>query len=232
MTGIISRFSFNQLTWKCSKKCFCPKQESLLRSIRPYSIKKDDVPAKKKTLLEVIQDGIAFGNWKFYAENLTFKNLRPDVVPPSYKMCYRSGLETYANFALLVAGGTAVILPGLVGYGLYQGLVLPADMQETVSFTIVATISMIALWSISLRVPLRIYYSSKSDNFMVFFPRLIPWTSRKIIIQPGHVTPPTKSSNYLPWVNLQHTHTESKRKMLIDGEKFILPMYYNKLMGY
>ena len=52
------------------------------------------------------------------------------------------------------------------------------------------------------------------------------------MISNGHVKPPTRTSDYLPWISLQHTHTQTKQTMIIDGEKFILPMYYNKLMGY
>ena len=47
-------------------------------------------------------------NWKFYPNDLVFKNLKPDSVPQHYKMVYRSSVETITNMSILV-NSTAVL---------------------------------------------------------------------------------------------------------------------------
>ena len=198
---------------------------------RFYSTEKNNNIQEKKTILQRLEEGFRFGKWKFYAQELVFKNLQPDSVPSAYKMCYRSDLETYANFAILTASATTVALPTLLSYQIFMDAAV-ADIHELAAFVTAAVAFTIALYTISMRVPMRIYYSAKCDDFLVYFPRLVPYTTRKMQILPGHVIPPTSSSIYLPWIDIQHIHTQTKQKMLINGDKFILPMYYNKLMGY
>lgn len=80
----------------------------------PPPNKKDDWVSQgiKKTIENMEEDhsklagGYKIGKWRFYLESFVFKNLRPDIVPPGYRMCYRSGLETYANFGILGGGLT------------------------------------------------------------------------------------------------------------------------------
>ncbi len=224
--------SVTKRMWKCIGFWnISVRQGKLLRLVRCYSTDKRDHTPEKKTILQKLEGGFQFGKWKFYAQELVFKNLQPDSVPSSYKMCYRSGLETYANVAILVAASAAIGIPAFVSYQLLQ-MNVGIDTQELAAFLTVGIASIIATYTLSLRVPLRIYYSAKCDDFLVYFPHLIPYATKRINIQPGHVLPPTSSSGYFPWVNIQHIHTQTNQKMLIDGDKFILPMYYNKLMGY
>lgn len=217
------------------------KQGKMVRVLQFYSTSKNtgkkDVDSslagneKRKTLLDRLGNGLNLGTWKFYMQDLVFKNLKPDIVPLSYKMCYRSGLETYANLAITTAVSAATCISAGLVYQLLQVDSAPLT-EEIIGFGIAGVVSIIALMIVSLRVPLRIYYSPKSDDFLVFMPRFIPYATRKLCIQPGQLAPPTSTSGFLPWINIQHIHTESKQKILIDGDKFILPMYYNKLMGY
>ena len=53
---------------------------------------------------ERLDTGLKMGNWRLYLADFMVKNMKPDIVPPGYRMCYRSGLETYANFSMLGAG--------------------------------------------------------------------------------------------------------------------------------
>lgn len=186
---------------------------------------------QNKALLDRLKRGLSFGTWKFYMQDLVFKNLKPDTVPPSYKMCYRSELETYANLAITTAVSAATFMSAGLVYQLLQ--INPSPItEEVIGFAIVGLASVVALMNVSRRVPLRIYYSSEHDDFLVFMPRLIPFATRKLTIQPGQITPPARISGIFPWINLEHIHTKSLQKMIIDGHKFILPVYYNKLMGY
>lgn len=247
MAGIATGSALKRIFWKCTGYWNIPvkRNSKILRAVQFYSTDKND-KVQEKTALEKFQKaeneererlsrktkkGLKFGTWKFYIEDLVFKNLKPDEVPLSYQMCYRSGLETYANFGILTASSaTALCLISAPLY-LFQHGFIPITF-EIAGFFIGGVAFMYSLFSVSLCVPLRIYYSEESDDFLVYLPRLIPYATRKLNIQPGHVKPPTRTSDYLPWISLQHTHTLTKQTMIIDGEKFILPMYYNKLMGY
>jgi len=248
MTGISAGSALRRrISWKCTGywDSYLKQHRQILPTIQFYSTgKNNDVKEDKyiqtfqkleseerERLSSRLQKGISIGTWKFYVEHLVFKNLKPDIVPLSYRMCYRSGLETYANFGILTAAlATAVFSIGVPFYLFNQGIA-PIPF-EIAGFFLGGVVFTYSLFSVSLQVPLRIYYSEKSDDFLVYMPRFIPYATRKLNIQPGHVKPPAGTSDYLPWINLQHTHTQTKQKMLIDGEKFILPMYYNKLMGY
>lgn len=230
--GVMAQCYFKKaISLSSSHLAMCKHNRISLCTLLKYSTEKKTSNLVGKRSLDSVKNGMTFGNWKFYIESLVFKKLRPDVVSSSYKMCYRSELETYANFCILTtAVGTITLSLGL-GYSCFYGFVAD-DISELLVFSVFAITSIIAICRVSLQVPLRIYYSSDIDNFLVFVPTLVPYATKKIFIQPGDVLPPTKSSAYLPWVNLQHTHKQSNQKMLIDGEKFILPMYYNRMMGY
>lgn len=241
MTGIASRFLIRP-TWSkfaaLHRVCKNPVQSSIRQEFYSTNKEKDkqDEYLENDPLRRFKKDpdGIVFkfGKWKFYLNDFIFKNLEPDKVHPSYKMCYRSGLETYANFAILTAACTALVVPTSIAYGLaYYGDFISITL-EMLAAVFGSALSSVALYFISLKVPLRIYYSATNDNFLVVLPRVIPYATRMICILPGHVEPPKGSSQYAPWINLQHIHTQTKQKMLIDDGKFILPMYYNKLMGY
>jgi hypothetical protein len=247
MAGITAGSALRRISWKCTGywDIFSKQNTKIFPALKFYSTGKNgDVKEKnyiqrfqkleseqRESLSSRLQKGINIGTWKFYVQDLVLKNLKPDIVPLSYRMCYRSGLETYANFGILTAALTSVFLSIAVPFYLFHQGSTPIPF-EVAGFFFGGVICTFSLFSVSRQVPLRIYYSEECDDFLVYMPKYIPYAAKKLNIQPGHVKPPTGTSDYLPWINLQHTHTQTKQKMLIDGEKFILPMYYNKLMGY
>lgn len=247
MAGITAGSALRRISWKCTGYWDISSKQNtkIFPALKFYSTGKNgDVKEKnyiqrfqkleseqRESLSSRLQKGINIGTWKFYVQDLVLKNLKPDIVPLSYRMCYRSGLETYANFGILTAALTSVFLSIAVPFYLFHQGSTPIPF-EVAGFFFGGVICTYSLFSVSCQVPLRIYYSEECDDFLVYMPKYIPYATKKLNIQPGHVKPPTGTSDYLPWINLQHTHTQTKQKMLIDGEKFILPMYYNKLMGY
>ena len=108
-----------------SEQCLSSSQYRLYSAMKnppPSSSNKSenndkmDYPDTRGPFAKKMQDGITiFGsNWKLYAVDFVIKNLQPDIVPKTYKMCYRSGLETYANFSITGAAVLSLATPLII----------------------------------------------------------------------------------------------------------------------
>ena len=233
MTSCVYRnLSFHRTKWFIWKSYNTKKVFPIcsVPTLHSYSTNEENNPPHRRNKF---MTSIGLKNWKLYPTEFLLKNLRPDKVPPSYRMCYRSGLETYANFCILLGSFTTVLYPPGLLYLLFQANTVETAVNLEVAILSVGLfVSIFAMYFFSLKVPLRIYYSVESNDFILFLPKLIPYATKMIVVKPGQVLPPTKSSKYLPWQNIEYTHKETKQKMWIVDEKFVLPMYYNKFMGY
>ena len=172
--------------------------------------------------------------WKIYWIDMMVKNTRPDPVSPQYRIVYRSSLETYANFSILATAVALVATPAMIIWNLMT--ISPETLKQRriemllYPLAILATVG--SMTFVSLRCPLRIYYSEAQNHFLAFMPRFVPYATRPLIIKPGEVQAPTKTSAYIPWNAIEYLHAPSKEKMILIDTSFSLPMYYNKLMGY
>lgn len=109
----------------------------------------------------------------------------------------------------------------------------PFEGYEVAIMSVGTFATVMAIYFIALKVPLRIYYSKEEDRYLVVMPTLMPFTTRQLAIRPGELLPPPRNpSTNLPWVGLQHVHKPTGTKILLDCQQFALPVYYNKLMGY
>lgn len=237
MISSISRNVFRKF-----EQCLCSSQNRFYSAMKnpPQSTNKSseknnqiDYPDTRGPFAKKFQDGITiFGtNWKLYVEDFVIKNLRPDIVPKSYKMCYRSGLETYANFSITGAFVLSLATP-LIFWNLIERELSTYSNSEIGILTFGSLATIVSIYFICLKVPVRMYYSEEVNNFLVVMPRLLPYTTTRITVKPGQLLPPSGQSSYFPWVNLAYTHTTTKKKIIISEDYFELPMYYKKLMGY
>lgn len=168
--------------------------------------------------------------WRVFPQYFVIKNLRPDKVPSAYKMVYRSELETFANFGMLGAGIFTAAIPVGIYAHLVQEELTTFRMAELSIFCLGSALTIAAIYFLCTKVPLRIYYAHESDDFLIFVPSIVPYKTLKLPTKPGELLPPMNASEYLPWVAIEHTHLPTGQKLLLNGEKFATPMYYNKLL--
>lgn len=229
MTLLKSRALSSSLSFSASS---LPKQSRPLytTTIKLTMDKKDDDQKTQETFWERLFPFMKNSKWKIYPGYFLIKNLRPDKVPSTYRMVYRSELETYANLAILGAGATTVLGPVAACIYLLQEEMTIFRFAEFSIFTLATSLTVASMYYVSLKVPLRIYYSGESDDYLAYVPSTVPYKTHKLVLRPGELLPPSETSQYKPWVGIQHTHLPTGRKLLLSGENFTIPIYYNKLL--
>merc|ERR1712071_410231 len=173
------------------------------------------------------QSPVMKSNWKIYPSDFVIKNLKPDKVPKDYQMVYRSSVETIANFCIL-GNGLALLVSSAVVITENSRLLEVATLSNVLGgIGLLGSIAL--LYFVSLRIPMRMYYSSQNNDYLVKMPRLFPYRTWSMMLQPGTVLPP-ESSRMKPWVAWQYTHAPSKAKLIIFEDSFSVPVYHKKLL--
>ena len=148
-----------------SEQCLSSSQYRLYSAMKnppPSSSNKSenndkmDYPDTRGPFAKKMQDGITiFGsNWKLYAVDFVIKNLQPDIVPKTYKMCYRSGLETYANFSITGAAVLSLATPLIIWNYIEKELSMYSNLESGI-ITLGSLASIVSIYYICLMVPLR-----------------------------------------------------------------------------
>jgi hypothetical protein len=90
--------------------------------------------------------------------------------------------------------------------------------------------SMAILYAICCRCPQRMYYSDVKKNFLVIMPKLLPYSTKSVILKPGTVKPLAPPEGHvLPWKLLEHYSEDLNTKLIILESSFSLPIYYARL---
>ena len=131
----------------------------------PATNNKDDNPKKKEKLTPIeetvswrkkLDEGFQFGNWKFYPESFVFQNLRPDILPKSYQMCFRSSLETFANLSICGAAGLSLFTP-LAIWNLINGTSSIYSFMENSIICFATFSTILSIYYVALKVSIKMF---------------------------------------------------------------------------
>jgi len=69
-------------------------------------------------------------------------------------------------------------------------------------------------------------------HFLVIMPKLLPYSTKSVILNPGTVKPVSPPTGHmLPWKLLEHYSEDLNTKLIILEDSFSLPIYYARLIG-
>lgn len=161
-----------------------------------------------------------------------------DNIDSHYDLVYTSSSILYVKLGY---HGGQIVLAGLgilMCLTAFNVISFPLNFVATSPLEVFVFVALNALIGfgilrVSWQYPLRIYYSELEDQFIAVFIGIHPYVTRPLKIQPGEVQPlsPSKlTKEILPWA--QQLYVLPSQKLFLNVNRFILPMYYNKLLGY
>jgi len=172
----------------------------------------------------------------------TVKLKKKDGVPSDYEIIYRMGLESYIEPTKYIgfAAGLSSIL-------LFPYVLLNRDQLAEVGFLSKFAIDsgweIIGLWSFLLfhsiaclsvaqKVPIRMYFSKQSDDFIIVKNNLyLPWRPSRLTVKSGDVVHVEKETDIFQVNNFRHAIVSTGKLMYMGSNYFKTPFYYRKLLG-
>jgi len=171
----------------------------------------------------------------------TVKLQEKDGVSKDYQMVYRmASMESYMNGAnfvgfvasivsvgtlplILIYGTDVTYMEGLGSFGFWECLGLWGFLLNHA----------LAGYYCTYKIPIRIYYSQKKDNFMIVYNHALPWKKSIIAVNDGGIQTKLKYENkdifYLN--NYRHKYLTNGRVLYVGYNFFSSPFYYKKLLG-
>lgn len=173
---------------------------------------------------------------KFFRRKSGEQNRLSDGLDESYKMVYRGDTNTYLQCLLGTVQFTAVAGTGGV-IASTAGLTDTSDLlplHEMIGFSLVYVLIVYCTFYFAKAYPLRMYYSESKNKFCIVRFNNNPITIRKLEVAPGeakHLPKSYLSQNILPYYQ-DMCMIAGKHKILLIESNFIMPKYYNMLLGY
>lgn len=174
----------------------------------------------------------------FYKKKTLEEHQKADNVEKHYELVYSGNALWYIHLALssVHLSGAAVgafVAGEKLGFPILN-LVdeIMAAPLEAGCFITFSTAICLAIVQVSKQYPFRIYFSEMENQFIVIFSSLMPFSTRKVILQPGELTPlpPGQLTGLLPWST--HLYKGPSQNMLLFLDSFKYPVYFNMLLGY
>lgn len=157
----------------------------------------------------------------------THFNLVYNAVSTTYIQLGYGGVQSVAG-VFCVGLAAALFNAPLTDFSVIQEQPIEIAVFLTVNMIICLGILRICYW-----YPLRIYYSEVEDQFVAVFVGHHPLAVRHVKIQPGEVKPlvPGRITGALfSWTH--HLYSSPAQTIHLNAHHFVLPFYYNKLLGY
>eukprot|EP00092_Neocalanus_flemingeri_P035923 GFUD01039114.1.p1 GENE.GFUD01039114.1~~GFUD01039114.1.p1 ORF type:complete len:239 (+),score=17.88 GFUD01039114.1:48-764(+) len=170
------------------------------------------------------------------------KLTKKDGVPSDYQLVYRLGMESYiepTKYLAFISGiTTLVILPLLVlnqdqlpSYEFMGNLSISSGWESYMMLGVILNHALAGLY-IAHKVPLRMYFSEESNNFIIVMNHfLLPWKKSLLTVEGGDVTQLVKDRDIWQMNNFRHCFLSSKRVFYMGHNYFMTGFYYKKLLG-
>lgn len=163
---------------------------------------------------------------------------KADNVDTHYDLVYSGNSLWYIHLALssvhLSGAAVGVCIAGNeLGFPVLNLIdEIMAAPLEAGCFITFSTAICLAIVQLSRQYPFRIYYSELENQFIVILSSLMPFSTRKVLLQPGELKPqpPGLLASVLPWSS--NIYKGPSQNILLFLESFKYPVYFNMLLGY
>ena len=165
---------------------------------------------------------------------------KKDGVPSDYQMVYRMGLESYIEPTKYMGFGASIFsvafLPFMLSnpeklVGLGVGTFVTTATWETWALWAFILNHAVAGYYVCYKVPIRMYFSEKEDNYIIVMNHPLPWKKILVTVEPGDVDSKLKQPDIFQMNNFRHMIVSKKRVMYIGSNFFMNGFYYKKLLG-
>lgn len=179
---------------------------------------------------------------KLGGKSKMYKLMEKDGLGPDYQLIYRLGLESYVTpakwFGFAAGVGFLVSIPlnmslsnGPVYMGGSSSLIDATNPWEFIIFSIILAGHAVGCTYASFVLPLRAYYCSQEDNFVVVMNTLLPWKSKLVKLQPGELFPQEGRRDLMNFARYRHVVIPTKNIVYMPSNYFATNYYYRKITG-
>ena len=155
------------------------------------------------------------------------------IIGNLHKINTSKSINNRLNFISLLVGVASVLFIPVIAPWTWTTIQEPGWKWEKIeSLGMVSGVygSMAILYAICWRCPQRMYYSEVKKHFLVIMPRLLPYSTKSVILNPGTVKPLAPPEGHvLPWKLLEHYSEDLNTKLIVLESSFSLPIYYARL---
>jgi len=170
---------------------------------------------------------------------------KKDGVTEDYKLIYRMSMEHYIETSKYIGFGGSLgataLLPILImnhramagttyssGFGAWSW----GPSWQIFGFWSILLSHALSAFYVCYKVPLRIYYSDKNDNFLFVMNSFLPWKRNLLrVVEAGDVENIQKEKDIFYMNNFRHAFMGDKRVFYIAHNYFETMFYYRKLLG-
>ena len=184
------------------------------------------------------------GSWDYLQKRRPMSSLKlqkKDGVPEDYKMIYRMGIESYIEPTGYIGFGASIVSVGLlpwilmnqnhlVGMPFIGNLPLSGTWEAVIIWGFIVNHAL-AGYYVGYKVPIRMYFSEKSDNFIIVMNHFLPWKKSLFTVESGDVEPQFKRRDIYHMNNYRHVIQSKGRRLYLGYNYFLNGFYYKKLLG-